>query len=148
MSIAPSSGPRFRAVLTLLSFGFFFIGCDFLEDDADEASLSEVEYRVVALEQGGATRVHGIYFVDADGQEVMMTKVPLPWSYKGDFQTESRIGLAVAQRALGEGYESITLQIYRDGALSTEMTLQAPKGSETSITGYDSDPEADLWSGP
>jgi hypothetical protein len=119
-----------------------------VEDDAAEPSALEVEYRVVALDQGGATRVHGIFFVDAGGQEVTLTKVALPWSYKGVFQSESRIGLAVAQRALGEGYESIALQIFRDGDLSTEMTLQAPKGSETSIKGYDSDPEAAIWSGP
>lgn len=61
MSIVPSSVPRFAALLTLLSVGFVFIGCGVVGDDAVETSLLEVEYRVVPLEQGGATRVHGVF---------------------------------------------------------------------------------------
>lgn len=148
MSFVCTSIRRSIFVLTFLSFAIFSSGCDFVEDDADETPLMEIEYRVVPLEEGEFTRVHGIFFVDADGQEVSLTKVTLPWSYKGDFTAESRTALAVAQRALGEGYNSATLQVFRDGELSTDMTLHPPSGSGTEITGYDSDPEADRWTGP
>lgn len=148
MSSALSSIPHLKALLPFLVLAFVVSGCDFVWDGSVQTSPLEVEYRVIALEQDSFTRVHAIFFVDADGREVTQTKVTLPWSYKGDFQAESRIALAVAQRALGEGYESATLQIFRDGVLSTEMTVDAPSGSETIVTGFDSDPEGDLWAGP
>ena len=140
--------PRLIAALPLLPFAFVFSGCDLVWDGSAQTSLLEVEYRVIALEQDGRTRVHGIFFVDADGREVTQTKVTLPWSYKGEYEAESRIALAVAQQALGEGYGSATLQIFRDGGLSTEMIVDAPRGSGTSVTGYDSDPAGDPWAGP
>lgn len=148
MSSVFNSIPSLKALLPILVLALVFSGCDFVWDGSVQTSPLEVEYRVIALEGASFTRVHDIFFVDADGREVTQTKVTLPWSYKGDFEVGSRMALAVAQRALGEGYGSATLQIFRDGVLSTEMTVEAPSGSETIVTGFDSAPEGDPWTGP